>query len=91
MFYQTKHCNILQTFLFFGISIFVHFVSLKKKTVPPAAVAQVKKQAKNTNQVHLVRPLEVVFHCPIVQTNPGVIVTQAWTNKTTQVAPFTVS
>lgn len=33
---------------------------------------------KNPHQVHLVRPLEVVLHRPIIETNPGVVMAQAW-------------
>lgn len=57
---------------------FLTFGSFLPTLFHTAAAATHAEMTKNSHQVHLVGPLEVVLHRPIVQTDPGVVVAQAW-------------
>lgn len=93
--YQTNYRNILQTifFIFFAFLWYFHPLCSLWKTSCSCHCCSgiiIIMIIKTLYQVHLVRPLEVVFHRPIVQTNPGVIVAQAWRNKSTHKIPLTI-
>lgn len=77
-----SRCLIFYFFWFCIHSVFLSTLLLlkkKKKLKQNSSSCRwcTSGKEQSTHQVHLVCPLEVVFHRPIVQPNPGVIVTQA--------------